>query len=77
MVKFPKNIKNNPFLKGQLASKKQLFGENNRYAVAPVHTRFSNVEWFVWDAEHKLSTLNKAEVIRQSENFNEAIKGLI
>lgn len=44
-------MKNNPNLAGQLAAKKVLFGGCSRYAIAPVHTRFDAVEWFVWDAE--------------------------
>lgn len=44
--------------------------------LAPIHTRFDAVEWFVWDAEHALSTMNRAEVIRQSETLEEALRGL-
>lgn len=50
--------------------------ENRRYAVAPIHTRFDALEWFVWDAEHPLSDLNHAEVIRQAETLEEALRGL-
>lgn len=67
---------NNPSLKGSLAARKQFFGDNGRYAVAPVHTRFDAVEWFVWDAEHPLSSLSRAEVIRQSDTLDEALWGL-
>jgi hypothetical protein len=45
-------------------------------AVAPIHTRFDALEWFVWDAEHPLSDLNHAEVIRQAETLEEALRGL-
>lgn len=62
--------------KGELATRKQFFGENRRYAVAPIHTRFDALEWFVWDAEHPLSDLNHAEVIRQAETLEEALRGL-
>ncbi len=34
------------------------------------------LEWFVWDAEHPLSDLNHAEVIRQAETLEEALRGL-
>lgn len=44
--------------------------------LAPVHTRFDMLEWFVWDAEHPLSDLNHAEVIRQAETLEEALRGL-
>lgn len=76
MVSFSSTLKNNPARKGELAAKKQFFGEAGRYAVAPVHTRFGAVEWFVWDAEHPLSTLSRAEVIRQAETLEEALRGL-
>jgi len=76
MVCFSSVPANNPSLRGSLASKKQFFGENSRYAIAPVHTRFDDVEWFVWDAEHANSTMNKAEVIRQSPTLSDAVCGL-
>lgn len=69
-------IKNNPQLKGSLAGRKVLFGEHGRYAVAPVHTRFDDVEWFVWDAQHPLSDMNHAEVIRQASTYEDAVAGL-
>ncbi len=67
---------NNSLLRGSLAAPKQRFGENGRYAVAPVHTRFDAIEWFVWDAEHPLSTLSRAEVIRPAATLEEALRGL-
>lgn len=76
MLSFPATIKNDPARKGELATRKQFFGENRRYAVAPIHTRFDALEWFVWDAEHPLSDLNHAEVIRQAETLEEALRGL-
>lgn len=76
MLSFPATIKNDPARKGELATRKQFFGENRRYAVAPIHTRFDALEWFVWDAEHPLSDLNQAEVIRQAETLEEALRGL-
>ena len=53
-VSFRSVPKSNPLMKGALAAPKQRFGDSGRYAVAPVHTRFDAVEWFVWDAEHPL-----------------------
>lgn len=49
MLRFP-TIANDPSRKGQLAAPKQTFGEFRRYAVAPLHTRFDAITWFVWDA---------------------------
>ena len=71
-----KTIANNPSLKGSLAAPKKYFGENGRFAVAPVHTRFDAVEWFVWDAEHSASDMTHAEIIRQSHSREEALAGL-
>lgn len=76
VVSFPSVPANNPSLKGSLAARKQFFGDNSRYAVAPIHTRFDAVEWFVWDAEHPLSSLSRAEVIRQADTLEEALRGL-
>lgn len=76
MLSFSSVLNNDASRKGELAARKQFFGDNGRYAVAPVHTRFDAVEWFVWDAEHALSTMNRAEVIRQAETLEEAIRGL-
>ncbi len=73
---FPATVANKPSAHGQLAAKRQFLGDDFRYAVAPVHTRFDAVEWFVWDAEHPLSDLHHAEVIRQAATLEEAIKGL-
>lgn len=69
-------LTNNPALKGQPAAKKVLFGERGRYAVWPIHTRFDAVEWFVADAEHPLSTMSRAEVIRQADTYEQAVEGL-
>ena len=68
-------VSNNPLLRGSLAAPKQYFA-GTRYAVAPVHTRFDAVEWFVWDADHPLSDMNHAEVVRQSATLSEALRGL-
>lgn len=76
LVSFLKVPANNPALKGQPAARKQFFGPRERYAIAPVHTRFDALEWFVWDAEHKLSNMSRAEVIRQAASLEEALMGL-
>ena len=76
-VSFAASYVNVPARKGELAARKQLFGELSRYAVAPVFTRFEAVEWFVWDAEHPRSTLGRAEVIRQAATLAEALEGLV
>lgn len=68
-------ITNNKNLAGQQADKKEFFGEFKRYAIAPVHTRFDSVMWFVWDAE-VVDDLGYATVIRQSWTKEEALKGL-
>jgi hypothetical protein len=74
---FASHYKNNPAKKGQLAARKHLFGGCSRYAVAPVHTRFDAVEWFVWDAENQwIDSNGRAGVIRQASTLEEAIKGL-
>lgn len=75
-VSFSKLPANDPSKKGQLAARKQFFGACRRYAVAPIHTRFDALEWFVWDAEHELSDMNHAEVIRQAATLDEALAGL-
>lgn len=75
-VSFSKALANNPALKGEPAARKQFFGPSRRYAVAPVHTRFDALEWFVWDAEHELSDMSHAEVIRQAATLEEALMGL-
>lgn len=75
-VFFSKLPANNPAIKGQPATRKQFFGPRGRYAVAPIHTRFDALEWFVWDAEHSLSDISHAEVIREAATLEEAISGL-
>ena len=82
---FPAVPTNNPARKGELAAPKQLFGDRRRYSVAPVHTRFDAVEWFVWDAEHPAALarwrdgkgVGSAEVIRQEPTLEAAIRGLV
>ena len=60
---------------GQLATKQVLYGENDRDAVAPVHTRFDHVQWFVWDAEKPLPD-GGLTACRQVATLDEAIAGL-
>ena len=69
-------MKNNPNLAGQLAAKKELFGDCSRYAIAPIHTRFDAVQWFVWDAEQIDPVTKLASVIRQAQTKAEALVGL-
>lgn len=70
------SIINNPNLAGCPAKKQEFFGQYDRYAVAPVHTRFDAVQWFVWDALHPNSDENRPEVIRQAATREEALAGL-
>lgn len=66
---------NDPARVGKPASRKAFFGEWGRYAVFAVHTRFNDVQWFVTDAETIDPTTGLAEVIRQENTFEEAIRG--
>lgn len=68
---------NNPSKAGQKASKTRLFGENSRYALYAVHTRFDFVEWMVSDAERMDELTGLPSIIRQTQSKEEAIKGLI
>ena len=76
--RFRQTAQNNPARAGQFAARKVMFGEFNRYAVAPVHTRFNAVQWFVWDSE--APKLRKSDagpvVIRQEASLKAALKGL-
>ena len=69
-------LRNDPSRKGQLAARKRIFGDWHRYAVAPVHTRFDAVEWFVWDAETIDPVFGGPSVIRQASTEAEAVEGL-
>jgi hypothetical protein len=73
-VSFSNLPANNPSLKGQLAARKQFF-DGYRYAVAPIHTRFDELVWFVWDA-NVLDETGRAEVVRQEATLEEALRGL-
>ena len=59
---------------GQPASKKVLFGDNSRYAVQAIHTRFSAVEWFVWDALVPHS--ERPAIIRQCGSYETATENI-
>lgn len=74
---FPLTLKNDPALAGRLAARKKLFGDASRYAIAPVHTRFDAVEWFVWDAELPDPLTGTPSVIRQEPTVHRAADQLI
>lgn len=74
ITSFKSTYRNEPAKAGQLAARKRLFGDCSRYAVAPVHTRFDRVEWFVWDAEQMDGNLPC--VIRQAATLPDALYGL-
>lgn len=59
---------------GQLATKKELFGEGSRYAVAAVHTRADAVTWIVWDADYTSS--GTPVIIRQGATKELVLQGL-
>lgn len=64
-----KEVINNPKLAGFLATKREFFGEFNRYAIAAINTRGDNVQWFVWDAEKIDELTGLPSVIRQSPTY--------
>lgn len=70
-----KKLVNDPAKAGELAAPKTTFGDRSRYAIAPVHTRFDAVQWFVWDAEQP-DDLQLPAVIRQAATMAEALRGL-
>ena len=75
---FKTTYRNEPAKAGQLAARKRLFGDCSRYAVAPVHTRFDAVQWFVWDAEHPwVDGDGRPSVIRQADTLESALMGLV
>lgn len=69
------SLQNDPTRKGQLAARKETFGPFHRYAVAPVHTRFDELQWFVWDAEVP-DEEGRPSVIRQEFSREAAVEGL-
>lgn len=66
-------MKNNA---GQLAGPKESFGPFHRYAVAPVHSRFGGVHWFVWDAEQEDEVTGGPKVIRIEDSKKKALDGM-
>lgn len=68
--------RNNPLRSGELAAKREFFGGWSRYAIAPIHTRFDAVEWFVWDAEKIDPDTKRSTVIRQAATKEAAMSGL-
>lgn len=74
---FPRKLANDPTRAGQLAARKKLFGDACRYAIAPVHTRFDAIEWFVWDAELPDPLTGFPSVIRQAPTIERALDQLI
>jgi hypothetical protein len=80
MKHFP-TVTNDPARNGELAADKQFFGPLNRYAAAPVHSRFENVCWFVWDADVPGDDYDpimgySPAVIRITDSFTKAVAGL-
>jgi hypothetical protein len=71
-------IPNNPLKCGCPALPKQYFGASGRYAIAPMHTRFDAVQWFVWDANHpdcgRAPLWEPSVVIRQEDSLEEAMQ---
>jgi hypothetical protein len=74
MLAFSASLQNDASRPGSLAAPKQLFGESSRFAVAPVNTRFGELQWFVWDAEI-LDKDGRATIIRQEDTLELAIEG--
>ena len=58
-------MKNDAQRAGQLAAPKESFGDFGRFSVAPVHTRFDEVQWFAWDAERKDDVTDGPMVVAQ------------
>lgn len=67
---------NDPSKAGCLAGPKRLFGAFHRYSVAPVHTRFDRVQWFVWDADGTCPETGLLTIVRQEDTVEEAVAGL-
>ena len=70
------NFTNEPSRAGQLAAPKQSFGDYRRFAIAPIHTRFAAVEWFVWDAEAVDPVIGGPAIIRQERTLTAPMAGL-
>lgn len=65
-------IKNDVSKAGMIASKPQFF-MLHQIKVAAIHTRFDNVQWFVWDAGVIDETTGHPEVVGQYDTEDEAI----
>lgn len=78
-----KTIVNDSSKPGARAGAKTIFGDFNRYAVYPVHTRHipgitdNRVSWFVEDAETIDPVTGLLEIVRQASSKEEAMAGLI
>ena len=68
-------IENDPNRAGQYAGQPEPYGAFGRYRVAPIHTRFNRVGWFVWDAERPDDS-GKPTIIREEWTREAAIAGL-
>jgi len=66
---------NDPRQAGRLASDRVLFGDNSRFALAAVHTRFAEVTWMVFDAEQEDELTGKPKIIRQGDSPSEVLSG--
>lgn len=65
-------LKNDPNLAGRPAMSPEFFGENDRYSVYPIHTRFDKVEWIVVD--YLISDeMGLPSVIRQADTYDLAM----
>ena len=69
-------MKNDPKRAGQLAAARELFGPYHRYSIAPVHSRFGELIWFVWDSEIKDEVTGASAVIRQEPSREAALESM-
>jgi len=65
-------IKNDTNKAGMIASKPKFF-MLSQIKVAAIHTRFDNVQWFVWDAGVIDELTGRPEVVGQYETEHDAI----
>jgi len=70
-------VENDSEKAGELAGGKLTCGEHHRFSIAPVHTRFGELQWFVWDAEKSDPESGLATVICQGDSFDEAYLALL
>jgi hypothetical protein len=66
-------MQNNQLLAGRIATKPVYF-MLSQIKVAAIHTRFDNVEWFVWDAGIINELTGHPEVVGQYPTKEEAIE---